>query len=212
MRVTFLKSTIATALLVAVAPAMAANINFTEGTTETVTATPDANFEGGVTCSSLIEYGTCDGRFISNTPNASGTSWAYMLEPGNSEWISDIIKAVFERDTVSGGMHIVVEFFSDGVNLADPGTAGGTENNLGTVSSPALGPGPVGGISGGLIEDGTVQGLTGLFDPILPANITIFAQSDATADAPAPAPAPATLALLGLGLAGVGWSRRKIKR
>ena len=132
------------------------------------------------------------GSFFSNTAaGLSGDSFAAMLEPGcvGDQCASDFIHVHWTSRAVSGSNFSVIDIIAE--FGSDPESLGGFVCN-----GPAAG-------GNCIVEDGTVQDITGLLN--LPANITMQAQSDVEASVPEPAP----LALLGFGLAGIAALRRK---
>ena len=135
------------------------------------------------------------GSFFSNVAaGLSGDSFAAMLEPGcvGDVCASDFIHVQWSSRAVAGANFNVVDIIAE--FGSDPGALG---------NFVCSGPNLIGGNGKCIVEDGTVQDITGLLN--LPPNITMQAQSDVEATVPEPAP----LGLLGFGLAGIAALRRK---
>ena len=167
--------------------AMSANVNFGEIGDTTFADVADFDVTPATITHTNIFGGEDDirvtGSFFTNSAaGLTGDSIMAMLEPGcvGNVCTSDYVHVSWT--TRVGGVFniadIVLEFGSD-------------PEQLGNFQC---------GIQGNcIVEDGQLQDITPLL--ILPANITIAAQSDI--------PEPATLALAGIALAGLGFSRRK---
>jgi hypothetical protein len=145
--------------------AKAANVNFIENG-DVVTVTPDANFECGFQYSVNGETAHADACWITNSPPGyAGAGDAYMVEPlvpGLPAVISDKLHVEFNVGP-AGDAQMSIDFVSDSEN--DP---------------PEYAPAgwPV------LEENGLLQNVNGIFvnaagaPMTLPANITIYVQSD----------------------------------
>lgn len=143
----------------------AANVNFIENG-DVVEVYPDANFECGFQFTVNGETAHADACWITNSaPGYSGVADAYMVEPivpGLPVVISDKLHVDFTVDA-NGAAHMSIDFVSDSEN--DP---------------PEYAPAgiPV------LEENGLLQGINLYFvnaageQMLLPANITIYVQSD----------------------------------
>jgi hypothetical protein len=177
-------------------PASSANIFFGEDGDTTFAQVADFDVSPAVITHTNIFNGEDDirvtGQFYSNSPaGLHGDSVAVMLEPGcvGDVCASDYIHVVWDTGQSPVALFSIVTIQAD--FGSDPESLGGSSQCLTNPNTC-------------IVENGQVQDITGLL--VLPANITMQAQSDVEA------PEPATLALFGLGLLGFGIGRRKAMR
>jgi hypothetical protein len=182
-------------VLFALAPSLvpAANINFID-LTDTLSAS-GTQFEGGFTSSVNQETITFTGSWLANA-GTTGSGIVYLVEPGTNI-ISDILRVSFVCASPTGqacNATITGSFESD------------VTGSLGTLPAGFT----------GIPETGALQNLTGLLQNpttaaavTLPANLTIFAQSDINETGEMPEPSSAGYLMIG-GLALVGgWLIRR---
>ena len=174
--------------------AVSANIFFGEDGDSTFAVVADFDVIAATITHTNIFGGEDDirvtGSFFSNTlAGLSGDSFAAMLEPGcvGNQCLSDVIRVQWTSRAVSGSIFNVIDIIAE--FGSDPGALGNFICNGPAADGKCI------------IEDGTVQDITGLLD--LPHNLTMQAQSGVEV------PEPAPLALLGFGLAGIAALRRK---
>jgi hypothetical protein len=168
----------------------AANINFND-LTDTLSVN-GTQFEGGFTSSVGMETISFQGAWMSNG-GANGNGIVYLVDPGTT-MVSDILRVSFQCASATGCQaSISGTFISDVTGTLGPLPAGFT----------------------GIPETGALQGIGALLrDPAtgaavtLPANLTIFAQSDIGETGELPEPSSGYLMIGGLGLLG-GWVLRR---
>jgi len=173
-------------VLLALAPmvASAANINFID-LTDTLSVA-GTQFEFGFTSSINQETVTFQGSWISNG-GTNGDGIVYLVEPGTMV-ISDILRVTFQCASLTGCQASISGTFISDIT-----------GTLGTL--------PAG--FNGVAETGALQNVTGLLQnpangaPVtLPANLTIFVQSDINETGEVPEPASIYLMIGGLVLLG----------
>jgi hypothetical protein len=173
--------------------ALAANININD-LTDTITV-QNSQFEGGFTSNVAGEDATFSGSWISNG-GTTGSGIVYLLEPG-TQLVSDSLTVNFGCTSASGCLATITGTF-----------ASDTTGNLGPLPAGFT----------GLVENGTLQNVTGAFqNPVthaavaIPQNLTIFIASDIVESAEVPEPSSIYLVIGGIALLLLA-SRRKAKR
>src|SRR6266404_3077813 len=173
--------------------ASAANINIIDLTDSLSIAGTQFEFGFSSTVNNPTETITFQGSWISNG-GTSGSGILYLVEPGTS-LISDILRVTFECASLTGCQSTISGTFISDVT-----------GNLGIL--------PLGFT--GIAETGTLQNVTGQFQnpangaPVtLPANITIFAQSDVNETGEVPEPSSIYLITGGLALLASRLVRRR---
>jgi hypothetical protein len=177
------------ALVPSLAPA--ANINFID-LTDTLSVA-GTQFEGGFTSAINQETITFQGSWISNG-GTNGAGIVYLVDPGTTV-VSDILRLTFQCASATGCMASTTGTFISDIT-----------GNLGTL--------PAG--FNGVAETGALQNVTSLLqDPAtgasvtLPANLTIFVQSDINESGDVPEPSFFYLVLGGVVLMGGRIVRRR---
>jgi hypothetical protein len=173
--------------------ALAANININD-LTDTITV-QNSQFEGGFTSSVAGEDATFSGSWISNG-GTTGSGIVYLLEPG-TQLVSDSLTVNFGCTSPTGCVATISGAF-----------ASDTTGNLGPLPAGFT----------GLVENGTLQNVTGAFqDPVthaavaIPQNLTILIASDIAESPEVPEPSSIYLVVSGIAALLLG-SRRKAKR
>jgi hypothetical protein len=179
------------ALVPSLAPA--ANINIVDLTDSLSIAGTQFEFGFSATVTNPTETITFQGSWISNG-GTSGSGIFYLVEPGTTI-VSDILRVSFECASPTGCQaSINGTFISDVTGTLGPLPAGFT----------------------GVAETGALQNVTGLFQnpangaPVtLPANLTIFVQSDVNETGEVPEPSSISLLIGGLMLVGIRFVQRR---